>query len=181
MNFYNYNNDTRRKVFISYHHTNDEDYKKEFERLFGHLFINKSVQDGSINSDNSTEYIKKLIQGSDYLRDASVCIVLVGTETYKRKHVDWEISGALDKKLSGYSGLLGICLPNHKNYNSKKYTESIVPQRLVNNLKSGYAKFYDWTKNEELIKKWIEEAFDARTSKNNLIDNSLPQFTYNEA
>lgn len=176
-----YYGEVKRKIFISFHHANDEYYKKEFERLFWHLFINKSVQDWSINSDNSTEYIKRLIQSSDYLRDASVCIVLVWQDTYKRKHIDWEISWALDKKLSGYSWMIGICLPTHNDYLKTNYKEDIVPPRLVANLKSWYAKFYDWTNDSEKIKKYIEEAFNNRVSKSELIDNSLPQFTYNRS
>ncbi|MDR0369526.1 MAG: TIR domain-containing protein [Candidatus Peribacteria bacterium] len=51
-----------------------------------------------MNTDVSTEYVKRVIQ-EGYLDDSSVCVVLIGTETYKRKHVDWEISAAIHEKV----------------------------------------------------------------------------------
>ena len=92
------NKDTRHKVFISYYHKDDQPYKDAFEKAFSHFFINKSVQDGDINTDVSTEYIKQLIQ-KDFITDASVLVVLFGPNTWGRKHVDWEISAVLNKKL----------------------------------------------------------------------------------
>jgi hypothetical protein len=171
--------DTQHKVFVSYYHKDDEYYRNRFEELFGHLFINKSVEPGDIDTDLSTEYIKRLIQ-QNYITDTSVLVVLVGPKTYCRKHVDWEISAALNKKVSGYSGLLGLCLPTHPDYDKDKYKADIVPPRLVDNLKSGYAKFYDWTEDESEIKKWVEEAFSNRIEKAHLIDNSRLQFKYNK-
>ena len=66
----------RRKIFISYHHANDQQYKNALENLLGDSVIHKSVKDGDISTDVSTDYIKRLIH-EDYLCDASVCIVLV--------------------------------------------------------------------------------------------------------
>ena len=167
--------DTKHKVFISYYHKDDEDYRDKFEELFGHLFINKSVHPGDIDDDDSDEYIKQLIR-EKYITDASVTIILVGPKTYCRKHVDWEIYATLDKKADGYSGLLGLCLPTHPNYKEDNYTSSIIPSRLVYNLKSKYAGLYDWTKNEENIKKWVEKAFNSRIDDKDKIINSLKQF-----
>ena len=78
-------NSEKHKVFISYYHKGNQKYRDEFERLFGHLFINKSVEEGDIDSDNSDDYIKHLIQ-EDYISDASVVVVLCGQNTWKRKH-----------------------------------------------------------------------------------------------
>ncbi|GIX40490.1 MAG: hypothetical protein KatS3mg129_0223 [Leptospiraceae bacterium] len=72
-----------------------------------------------------------------------------------------------------------LCLPTHPDHGKDKFNPDIVPPRLVANIRSGYAKFYDWTEDERKIKKWIEEAFKARIDKADLIDNSLPQFKYN--
>ncbi|WP_444550469.1 TIR domain-containing protein [Candidatus Magnetomonas plexicatena] len=94
------NEHVRRKVFISYYHKEDERYRELFEIQFGHLFINKSVPKDEISDDNSTNYIKRLIQ-TDYLKDTSVVVVLVGQNTYTRKHVDWEISAGLSNKVGG--------------------------------------------------------------------------------
>ena len=173
--------DTRHKVFISYYHKEDEYYRNRFEELFGHLFINKSVKPGDIDTDVSTEYIKRLIQ-ENYISDISVLVVLVGPKTYCRKHVDWEISAALMKKVGGYSGLLGILLPEFPLISKGNYYDDLPP-RLADNVKTGYAKIYTWNEvcaNESLIKNAIEEAFKARVEKTHLIDNSRLQFKKNK-
>jgi hypothetical protein len=169
---------SKHKVFICYYHKDDENYRNRFERLFGHLVVLKSVKLGDINEDLSASYIKRLIQ-ENHLDDTSVLIVLVGPNTHCRKHVDWEISAALNKKVGGYSGVLGICLPSHDAYKKDTYNESSVPPRLVDNLKTGYSSLYDWTDDPTVLLQRIETAFQNRISKSNLIDNSRPQFIYN--
>ena len=101
------------KVFISYHHENDQGYK---ERLvdFGEqhaIFIDRSVDTDDIPDSLKDETIREKIR-DEYLRDSTVTIVLIGTRTKRRKHVDWEIyssmyDGAINKK----SGILVIMLP----------------------------------------------------------------------
>ena len=169
------------KVFISYYHRDDNYYRRQFEKLFGDIFINRSVQLGDIDTDDSDEYIKRLIQ-ENYITDTSALIVLVGPKTYCRKHVDWEISAALNKKVGGYSGLLGILLPNFQLTPDDKYRYEDIPPRLADNVKTGYAKVYTWSwvcANESRIKEAVEEAFQARIDKADKIDNSREQFKYN--
>jgi len=173
-NNYSYKSeDEKHKVFISFYHKDDQYYRDKFEELFGHLFINKSVEEGDIDSDNSDEYIKHLIQ-EDYISDASVVLVLCGPNTWKRKHVDWEISAGLNKKVGGYSGLIGIHLPTHPDYQKDKYNKENIPARLADNLETKFAAIYDWTTSEDAIKKRIQKAFDNRTN-DDLIDNSREQ------
>lgn len=183
---------TKHKTFISYHHDSDQGYKDNFEKKFEDIFINKSVCDGDIKEDVSTEYIKKLIQNG-YLKDSSVLVVLIGSETYKRKHVDWEISAALSSKVGGCSGLIGIILPSYyddkQNQHLKgqnKHNSATIPPRLNDNVESGYAVLYRWEsaiskddKGEFKIKKWIDEAFVRKNNNSKLIDNSRKQFINN--
>jgi hypothetical protein len=169
---------TPHKVFISYYHEDDHLYRLRFELLFRHLFINKSVKPGDIDSDTGDEYIKRLIR-EGYITDASILVVLVGPDTHTRKHVDWEISAALNKKVGGYSGLVGLRLPSHPDYGKKTYNGANIPPRLVDNLVSGYANLYDWTDDGEATRLRIERAFRDRVQKAELIDNSLDQFRYN--
>lgn len=175
-----YNSTPKRKVFISYYHHDDQAYKDAFERTFGHLFINKSVQNGDINTDVSTEYIKRLIQSPDFLADASVLIVLCGPNTKGRKHVDWEISGALNTKLNGCSGVVGILLPQIP-LNGRNYDYDSLPPRLADNVKSGYAAVHLWneiTSNANFVNDAIEAAFLKR-SQSQLIDNTRLQMARN--
>jgi hypothetical protein len=51
----------------------------------------------------------------------------------------------------------------------------------VDNLKSGYAKLYDWTTSEKVIKDRIEDAFNARINREDKIDNSRTQFKINRS
>jgi antiphage defense system Thoeris ThsB-like protein len=106
--------DEKHKVFISYHHANDQAYKEallDANRRFG-LFVDCSVDTDDIDEDLDDDAIRRIIR-DDYLQDSTVTIVLVGTETKYRKHIDWEIyssmyDGAVNKK----SGVLVINLPS---------------------------------------------------------------------
>lgn len=168
----------RHKTFVSYYHRADQLYRDAFERSFGHLFISKSVQPGDISTDVSTEYIKRLIN-EGYITDASVLVVLVGSKTFCRKHVDWEISAGLNKKVGGYSGLVGILLPDIPLLPNGSFQYESLPARLADNARSGFADIYAWdwiTSSEQNVRTAIQAAFDARISRASKIDNSRAQF-----
>ena len=101
------------KVFISYHHHNDQEYKDSLVK-FGKqhsIFVDRSVDTGNIPDEWSDETIRQEIR-DNYLRDSTVTIVLVGKETRQRKHVDWEIySSMYDGTVNKKSGILVINLP----------------------------------------------------------------------
>lgn len=100
----------KHKVFVSYHHANDQSYKEGL--VNSGIFIDASVDTGDIDDSLSDQAIRQKIR-DEYLRDSSVTIVLVGTETKNRKHVDWEIySSMLDGQVNKKSGVLVINLPS---------------------------------------------------------------------
>jgi hypothetical protein len=168
-------NDTKRKTFVSYYHKDDQDCRERFENIFGDLIVSKSVEDGDIDSDNSDEYIKQLIQ-KDYLADTTVLVVLIGPKTKCRKHVDWEISGALNLKVGdSNAGLLGIILPTHPDYGTGKASYDLMPARLADNFKSGYALIRDWTNDRVKMQEYIEKAFERRASMADKRTNSRIQ------
>lgn len=170
---------TRHKSFISYYHNDDQYYKNELINLTSDLIVSKSVESGDINTDVSTEYIKQLIQ-KDFLSDTSVLIVLIGNKTKCRKHVDWEISGALNLKVGdSYAGLLGLILPNHPDFGTTKATYDLMPARLADNFRTGYAVIRDYTTDRIKLQNYIEEAFKKRTSKANSRVNSRIQLQRN--
>lgn len=154
------------KVFVSYHHENDQKYRNDFEELFHNhhqIFISKSVQMGDIDSNLKTETIRQKIR-NEYLSDSTVTVVLIGSETWKRKHVDWEISSSLRQtESSPRSGLIGILLPTHPSYNQKTYDPHTIPPRLSDNTNNKYAKIYNWSTNPQYVQNWIHEAFDRRS------------------
>lgn len=75
--YYN-NNDTRRKVFTSYFH-GDQDAVNKFVADFGDVFIPKTigVKDGDFDFDsNDPQYIMRKIR-EQKLQDSTVTIVLI--------------------------------------------------------------------------------------------------------
>ncbi len=104
---------TKHKVFISYYHADDQAYKQalldanqEFD-----LFLDWSVDTGEIDERLSDQRIREIIR-DDFLRGSTVTIVLVGTGTRYRKHVDWEIySSMYNGTVNKQSGVLVINLP----------------------------------------------------------------------
>lgn len=101
------------KVFISHHHRNDQRYKDQLVD-FGErysIFVDRSVDTGDIPDDWTDETIRREIRDS-YLRDSTVTVVLVGNETKRRKHVDWEIHSSMyDGAVNHRSGIVVINLP----------------------------------------------------------------------
>lgn len=172
-------NITKRKTFVSFYHKDYQDYRERFENLFGDLVVSKSVDDGDIDSDTSDEYIKQLIQ-KDYLSDTTVLVVLIGANTKCRKHVDWEISGALNYKVgNNYAGLLGLFLPSHPNFGADKYTPDLIPQRLHANVESGYAILRHWTDDRVKLQQYIEKAFAKRNESDKIVNKAIPQMQEN--
>ena len=101
------------KVFISYHHDLDQDYKNYLVWMGAEykIFLDRSVDTGDISEDLSDESIRTKIR-DEYLRDSTVTIVLVGLETKRRKHIDWEIySSMIDGQVNKKSGILVVSLP----------------------------------------------------------------------
>ena len=101
------------KVFISHHHDNDQWYKEklvEFGEQYS-IFVDRSVDTGDIPEDWTDQQIRREIRDR-YLRDSTVTVVLIGAETRRRKHVDWEIHSSMyDGSVNRRSGIVVINLP----------------------------------------------------------------------
>ena len=167
---------TKHKTFLSFHHK-DEKYRRLFEKEFKNIYISKSVQLDDIDENLKTETIRQKIR-DEKLRDSTVTIVLVGKNTWKRKHVDWEISSSIRKtKFNPRSGLLGLLLPTYRP-SKDPYDPYTIPPRLHDNVKRGYAKIYPWTDSPTKISRWIDKAFE-RKDKNPPPVNSYPHFKRN--
>ncbi len=154
----------RHMVFVSFHHE-DQWYKDKFVRMMEHHCVDRSVEDGDINDDYlATETIRQKIR-DEFIRDATVTVVLIGPCTWQRKHVDWEIGSSLrDTRLNPRCGLLGMLLPDHTNYGRKQYTPGLIPPRLADNCGGDdpFACIYDWTADPTSVRRWIHRAFNRR-------------------
>ena len=174
----------RHNVFISYHHNEpDQKYRNHFENLFANhheIFISKSVQIGDIESNLQTEVVRQKIR-DEYLRDSTVTIVLIGSLTWQRKHVDWEISSSIrHTEKNPRSGLMGIFLPSYPFSSDNKFNPRTIPPRLYDNWKNGnqrFAKLYNWSSDPTQVQSWIHEAF---LNRNKIIpDNSYEHYVNN--
>jgi hypothetical protein len=162
---------TRHKCFITYH-VDDEKEVTDFLDTFGDVFIGTCVgvtdDDDFVDSDD-TDYIMNQIR-EKYLGNTTVTIGLIGKCTWARKYVDWEIYSSL-RKYKDYplSGLMAITLPSAADYADRR-----LPARLDDNVDGdkGYARWWKYPSSKTSLKGLIQEAYDARTSKANLIKNS---------
>ena len=154
----------RHKVFVSFHHE-DEYYKNEFTTMMDGNIVDRSVGDGDIDDTIKTDTIRQRIR-DDFIRDASVTVVLIGPCTWQRKHVDWEIGSSLrDTKRNARCGLLGILLPNHPCLNRSPNLR-LVPPRLADNCEGDdpFARMYSLPGisgiyGSEIVRDWIHQAF----------------------
>ena len=124
----------KHKVFISYFHQDDQEYKDRLIQALDSMFVDKSVSQGDIHDEGlPLDEIRRRIR-DDHIADATVTIVLIGPCTWKRKHVDWEISASLiDRPNNPRCGILGLLLPTHSDYRTRIEDRNprLIPPRLA--------------------------------------------------
>lgn len=162
----------RHKCFIAYHRA-DIDAVTMFVDTFADVFIPRviGVSDSDLFKDpvNSEDeaYIKAQI-GAKYLSDSSVTILFAGRCAWSRRYIDWELSSTMrDDPVNGRSGLMAIT-PSDKSVNK-------LPARFSDNYvhnAASYAKFYYFPTSESALRTEIEDAFQARTTRAELINNT---------
>jgi len=173
-------------IFISYHHgdtptSGDRFYRERLEKILktSGIAINRSVPYEAIDDDLKTETVRQKIR-DEYLRDVTVTIVLVGKDTWKRKHVDWEIGSSIrETQYNSRAGLLGLILPTYPRIDPSKYTRYTIPPRLIDNVSNGYAALYNWLEDPVSFQNIIHAAFKRRTEI--IPNNSRPYFGNNRS
>ena len=171
-----------RKVFVSFHEDNDTECKNEFVHKMGRLIEHNAVKIDYVHKANrSVDDIQRYIR-DEYLADTTVTVVLIGVETWQRKHVDWEIGASLrDTEANERGGLVGIVLPEHSDYEKQTKYPRRLPPRLADNLVGDdpYAQLYDWPKPFEpkTVAHWIEMAHRRREGQPPI--NTLQRFGRN--
>ena len=175
---------TRRKVFVSYHHQEDQEYKDRFVRMMNAYMEDRSVETGDIiDQDLPVDEIRRRIR-DEYIADTTVTVVLIGRCTWQRKHVDWEISASLiDTDHNDRCGLLGIRLPTHTDFSHAEYNPRLIPPRLAANCEGNdpFAAVHRWSGSDNQvnrIRQWIDEAFSRRHRQPDP-DNSYRLFARN--
>ena len=175
----------RHKVFISYFHEDDQEYKDRLVQALDSKFVDRSVSQGDIHDEGlHLEEIRRRIR-DDHISDATVTIVLIGPCTWQRKHVDWEISASLiHRPNNARCGLLGLLLPSHTDYRkgAEERNPRLIPQRLACNIEGNdpFSIVYDWPQNG-LSKKVLPKIHAAfkRMDRTPWPDDSLELFKNN--
>ena len=170
----------KRKVFIS-HYKGDKAEVDNFinkfaniEKVFTPYVLGANNNDDFINSSNTTYVMNQIRQ--KYLLDSTVTIVLIGSCTHSRRYVDWEIKSSLRKGDYTPNGLIGIILPSQG-------TSAHLPDRFLLNWnqkhKDCYARYYVYPSSATVLGEWIDDAYDARTSREQFIVNPQDMMGYN--
>ena len=175
----------KHKVFISFYHEDDQQYKDQLVQALDSKFVDKSISQGDIHDESfPPDEIRRRIR-DDHIADSTVTIVLVGPCTWQRKHIDWEISASIiDRRNNQRCGLLGLLLPTHPDYRRRLEDRNsrLIPPRLASNIggDNPFAIVYDWPKNG-LSKKVLPKIHTAflRRKKSPSPDNSLKLFADN--
>lgn len=160
---------TKRKIFVSYHHKNDQLYYDNLVTKFSDVYdvVSDNSLDRKIDSSNP-EYVMQRIR-DNHIKGSSCTLVLYGNDTYKRRYVDWEIKATLDKE----HALIGVKLP----YSTNNY----VHDRFYHNTQSGYARFINLSALEGNFASIIDDAVKYSQSNKSLINNQHPMMVYNKS
>ena len=146
-----------RNVFVSYSHRLDQTDADKFRNKFGDLshpekmaFSDRSLQNQDLSclSDETIKnyYIRPRI------RNSSVTIVLIGSETGGRWWVDWEIYYSMLKTVNNErNGVIGMLLP---------YKEHYIPERIRMNRE--YCSIVDMPKSKYELEALIEDTYNRR-------------------
>jgi hypothetical protein len=171
----------RRKVFVSYSHLNRQE-AKSFVDTFGGpggIFIPKIIgvsdTDDFINSTN-TDYVIQRIRDV-HIQDSTITIVLVGECAHSRRYIDWEIKASLTQGVDKLpNGLIAIQLLSAVN-------GADLPARLLKNWSpqhvNCFARYWRYPSSGELLRQWIEDAFEAKRTRSKWIQNPQEIMKYN--
>ncbi len=173
----------RHNIYICYHHC-DEDkfYEQELQRLLVESNAEKLINSrgdnfGNIQPNLRFNRIRQLIQ-ERFLRHTSVTVVLIGRNTWQRKHVDWEINASIhNNPQQSRSGLIGILLPTRDDFGTGDVDPFTLPPRLYDNMKCSYATLHEWSDDPLEVQEWIHRAFINRYKLQP--DNSRPHYERN--
>ena len=161
----------RRTVFISHSHLHESE-SKAFLREFGSVFIERHIGLSNKNDrirSNDPDYVMGRIRQELIQSKSTVTVVLVGSCTHSRRYVDWEIKASLQQGEGRIpNGVLAIQLASCPN-------GALLPPRLELNLRrndaEGYARYYQYPRSQAELRRWIEEAFEARKNITDRITN----------
>ena len=155
-------NSNELNIYISYFHI-DEYFKDLLNDIIGYRYNIKSSPQEYYIKNNFNNYMAQL--DKDNQNEENVFIVLVGTDTYRSKNVDWELQFGLRHN----NPILGLCLPTNDDFRKERCRPKNMPAKLFNNLYSGYASYFDWTDSFKDLKDYINISINNKLHKHALI------------
>lgn len=158
------------EIFISYDGA-DEYFRTRFDDVFGRTFHYRYVTPSQMPGEDGAHYARELRE-KGYLNDETVVVVLIGPKAYSSKKVDWEVAAALDNSAARPAGLLAVRLPTHEDYQKPSVNPRRIPQRIADNLKSGFIKLYDWTESDREMESRLYTALKDARSRAHLANNA---------
>lgn len=172
----------RRKVFVSFFGGDEGDVLAfvtrwaDAEGVFQPIVLHDEYGGLSIDSTNP-DYVMGVIRRR-FLADSTVTMLLMGTCTHSRRYVDWELKASLrqgDEFLP--NGLLAVTLPGRP-------ARLALPERFRDNWheqggNGTYARWHLAPVDGHQLGTWIEDAFDARRLRSQLIQNRRDSMAYN--
>lgn len=181
---------TEQKIYLSFD-PDDYDEVAAFIEEFGledalHRPL-QALDEDIVKGADKHEVIHKMRQR--YLKDSTVTLVLLGKCTYTRQSVDLEVMASLHHsggEMAGAgervepNGLLGVML--------KSYDSAGFPDRLNANLRvpdetrtEPYARVIPYPENREALAEAVEDAYAARETKRDLLDNTPHMYSEDRA
>ncbi len=141
------------KLYLSCHPTEAGACLAGFEAAFGHLFDARPGRSGDLDSASASAYIET-IRRLGLIDAVTVVVVLVSRNSRASRRIDWEIAAALsaDGAGRGAAALFAIMLPDLPRRRPRAaegsaapfFEYQTMPPRLADNVRSGYARIYDW-------------------------------------
>lgn len=169
----------RRKVFVSYSRIDEREvasFVNHWASVQG-VFTPKMIGAGSrydpIQSQQA-DYIMSVIR-RDFIGDATVTMLLLGSCTHARRYVDWELKASLRQGEYSPNGLFAVLLASQDG-------SAWLPDRFRDNWSRNrecYARFWPSPGSAQQLRGYIEDAFAARTTRTHLIDNPQDMMRYN--
>ena len=170
----------RRTVFISFSQSDRTEVDQfvyrwtQQDRVFISKTVGTAFGNDLINSDRADYVISRI--RTDYLADSTITLVLIGSCTHSRRFIDWEIKASLRQgETYTPNGLLGILLP--------PLASAHLPPRFAANWNrqelNCYARYRPAPTSAQQLRDWLEDAYEARTSRARFISNSNEMMGYN--
>jgi hypothetical protein len=149
------------RIFLSYD-LEDESWRARFDDVFGRAHAFRYVSAADVPPGGGAAYAREL-RDMGYLDAETVVLVLIGPHTHASSKVDWEVAAALDGDGPARAGLVALRLPTHEDFRKPSVNPRRIPQRVADNLRSGYLNLHDWTESEPELTSRLEAALrDAR-------------------